>query len=53
MSEPPPLIDTRMLAKPESYSGHRADWQAWKYVFKSYVGALDSKLLDFLEKAEG
>ncbi len=53
MSDPPPLVDTRMLGKPKSYSGHRANWQAWKYVFKSYLGVLDSKLLDFLENAEG
>ncbi len=52
-ADPPPLVDTHMLGKPKSYSGNRTDWQAWKYVFKSYVGALDSKLLDFLDNAEG
>ena len=53
MADPPPLVDTRLLGRPKSYSGHRGEWQTWKYVFKSYVGAMDSKLLDFLDGAEG
>ncbi len=41
-----------MLGKPRSYSGYRADWQQWKYVFKAYLGALDVKLLYYVDDAE-
>ncbi len=36
-----PLIDTRLLGRPNSYSGQRAEWAQWKFVFKAYVGAVD------------
>ncbi len=52
MADPMPLVDTRLLGKPKSYTGHRVDWQSWKCVFKSYVGAMDVRLLDYLDGAE-
>ena len=45
-------IDTRVLGKPTKYGGDREQWVSWKFVFKSYIGALDSRLLTDLEIAE-
>jgi hypothetical protein len=47
-----PLIDTRLLGKPKVYTGAKADWHQWKYVFLAYVGAVDQRLLTALELAE-
>ena len=45
-------IDTRVLGKPTKYNGDREQGVSWKFVFKSYIGALDSRLLNDLEIAE-
>ena len=47
-----PLIDTRLLGKPKVYTGAKAEWHQWKYVFLAYVGAVDQRLLSALELAE-
>ena len=47
-----PLIDTRLLGKPKVYTGVKAEWHQWKYVFLAYVGAVDQRLLSALELAE-
>ncbi len=47
-----PLIDTRLLGKPKVYTGAKAEWHQWKYVFLAYVGAVDQRLLTALELAE-
>ena len=48
----PPLVDTKLLGKPKPYSGQRSDWQQWKYVFKAYLGALDTQLAQSVDLAE-
>ena len=47
-----PLIDTRLLGKAKVYTGTKAEWHQWKYVFLAYVGAVDQRLLSALELAE-
>ena len=47
-----PLVDTRVLGKPKTYSGQRADWPQCKYVFKACIGALDAELSRSLDAIE-
>jgi hypothetical protein len=49
---PPSLINTKLLGRPKGYSGNRQEWSQWKFVFKAYVGALNSEMLRRLEVAE-
>ena len=40
-----PIIDTRMLTKPKTFSGKDEDWAQWSTVTRAYCGALDANLL--------
>ena len=46
------VIDTRVLGKPSKYGGDREQWVSWKFVFKSYIGALDGEMLNEVEACE-
>ena len=46
-----PLIDTRMLTKPCSFSGREEDWSSFATVTRAYCGALDRRLLGEMEEA--
>ena len=50
--ERPRVIDTRLLGKPRVYSNNRADWPGFKFVTKSYVGAVSARTLSRMEMAE-
>ena len=47
-----PLIDTRMLTKPQSLSGKDEDWMQWSVLIRAYCGALDPKLAEDMAAAE-
>ncbi len=47
-----PLIDTKLLGRPRSYSGACGEWGQWRLVFISYIGALSPAPLAGLEHAE-
>ena len=47
-----PLVDTRLLGRPKTYSGSKPEWAQWKFVFKSYIGAVDQSLLTSMDTAE-
>ena len=47
-----PLIDTRMLTKPKTFSGRDEDWPSWAVVTRAYCGALDPRLLKEMEHIE-
>ncbi len=47
-----PLVDTCLLGLPKTYSGSKSEWAQWKFVFKSYIGAVDQNLLTSMDTAE-
>ena len=48
----PGLVDTRLLGKPRTYGGNKAEWTQWKYVLRSYLGAVNPDLLQPLQESE-
>ena len=46
------LLDTKLLGRPGAYDGNRSDWHGWKFVMKSYFGAMNEELLSLLNGAE-
>ena len=48
----PGLVDTRLLGKPRTYGGNKAEWTSWKYVLRSYLGAVNPELLQPLQESE-
>ena len=47
-----PLIDTRMLTKPKTFSGRDEDWASWAVVTRAYCGALDPRFLAEMTEVE-
>ena len=47
-----PIVDTRLLGKPRIYDGNKVAWSQWKYVFKAFIGAVNSQLLTHMISAE-
>ena len=45
-------LDTRLLGKPKTYTNHREDWPGFKFVLKSYVGAVSSSIRTKMDAAE-
>ena len=43
------LVDTKLLTKPSKFSGNQADWTSWSFLFKAYIGAVDTILRQMLE----
>ena len=39
------LVDARLLGRPRSYSGNSQEWNAVKFVFKSYIGVVAHPML--------
>ena len=48
----PGLVDTRLLDKPRTYGGNKSEWTSWKYVLRSYLGAVNPELLQPLQESE-
>ena len=44
-------LDTRLLGKPKTYTNHREDWPGFKFVLKSYVGAVSSSIRTKMDAA--
>ena len=49
MSIPNMSIDTRILGRPEKFSGKDEDWKDWKFDLMNYLGAINSTYHDVLE----
>ena len=49
---PKNFIDTKLLGKPKTYRGNRAEWPAFKFVFSNYIGAISESLASKLEQVE-
>ena len=48
-----PLIDTRLMNKPESFSGKEEDWPSFSLTFKAFAAATDPGLTKAIERAGG
>ena len=46
------VIDTRVLGKPESFSGEPGTWRDWSTVFRAYASACDPRMQQAMERAE-
>eukprot|EP00971_Amphidinium_carterae_P204805 4064705-Amphidinium_carterae.1 len=46
-----PLVDTRLLSKPQSFSGEQAAWPAWSFVFAAYCEAVSADLGRLMKQA--
>ena len=46
-----PLVDTRLLGKPKTFSGDNASWRNWRFIFQSYVAALSTQMRDLMDRA--
>jgi hypothetical protein len=51
MTAVPTLIDTKLLGRPNGYSGNRCEWNQFKFVFKAYVVAISTEMLRHLDTA--
>ena len=47
-----PLVDTRLLGKPEKFHGEDGKWKDWRFVTKAYLVAALPGVADGLERAE-
>ena len=47
-----PVIDTRILGKPDAFHGEKAKWRDWSVILRSYTSVLNSQLGDLMKKAE-
>ncbi len=45
------LLDTRGVAKPQTFDGSEAAWPAWTFVFESYCLLLSKDLAMHMDKA--
>ena len=52
MATPSATLDTRLLGKPRIYTNKREDWPGFKFVLKSYVGAVSVQIRTKMEAAE-
>ena len=46
------LVDARLLGRPRAYSGNSQEWNAFKVVFKSYIGVVAHPILTAMDHAE-
>ena len=46
------LVDGRLLGRPRSYSGKSQEWNAFKFVFKAFVGVVAPAVLTAMDRAE-
>ena len=45
-------IDTRVMSKPENFSGKEEDWNSFAMGVKAFAGALSPRMLELLKRAE-
>ena len=46
------LVDGRLLGRPRAYSGNSEEWNAFKFVFKSYIGVVAPQTVTEMDRAE-
>ena len=46
------LVDGRLLGRPRSYGGNSQEWNAFKFVFKAYVGVIAPPILTAMDRVE-
>ena len=46
------ILDTRVLGKPEHFSGDQKSWRDWAIVMRSYAGLVDNQLSTLMRNAE-
>ena len=51
--ETKPLIDTRILGKPDGFNGEDHKWKDWSIVTKTYAGVVCPELAELMVDAEG
>jgi len=49
--QPPAVVDTRALGKPQSYDGSEALWKEWRFTFTAYAGCVAFELRELMERA--
>ena len=47
-----PVVDTRLIGKPSSFTGREEDWTSWSLVLRAYAGAVSERLLYLMDEAE-
>ena len=47
-----PLVDTRTLGKPDTFSGDATKYKDWSIITSAYLGAVDYRFPELLEKIE-
>ncbi len=45
-------VDTRVMNKPENFSGKEEDWPKFSLLFKAFAGAMSPRMFELLTKAE-
>ena len=45
------LVDTRLLGKPQTFSGLHADWKSWRFTFTACEGDLKPAIKRFMESS--
>ena len=45
------LDTSRLVNKPQAFSGEREAWEAWKFAYLSYIGTVHKRLPDLMEQA--
>ena len=45
------LVDTRLLGKPQTFSGLHADWKSWRFTFTACAGDLKPDMRRLMERA--
>ena len=44
------VVDTRLMQKPQSFSGDRVTWSDWAFTFRAYVGAVNGRMKQLLDE---
>lgn len=46
------VLDTKLLGKPEKFSGQEEQWRDWSFVTRSYIGLMNPRLVQMLKISE-
>eukprot|EP00971_Amphidinium_carterae_P291066 5779812-Amphidinium_carterae.1 len=45
------VVDTKLMAKPQQFSGEHEKWGEWSFTLRAYTFALDQRLPELMQKA--
>ena len=48
----PASVDTKLISKPETFSGKVVEWPRWSLMLRAYLGAVSGRMLELLRTAE-